>query len=234
MNEKEDQRIFAKYNLDNLDIKEILDWSPYAHFMYEAGKDDLSALDVGYGTGPHLIYLLSKGFRVIGIEKNGEQQKTVQKGLEQLEISEHTKAKLKLIEGDFESYEFDNKDLFSIIILSNFLHFYSKKQWETIIEKCYRLLKLNGVVYICGHHIDHPEPPYKNADRISDSDIDNLKSSFGLKEVFRRKTSRKISMEEKRENDKMFKEIGLKLDRKTDSYIKIEFILKKIDKSIPT
>jgi SAM-dependent methyltransferase len=99
-------------------------------------------LDLGCGTGRHLIYLSKKGFEVYGLDASPKALEIAKKWL----IKEKQKAELELhrMEHQFP-YE---KNFFDAIISIQVIHHNLMKDIIYTVSEIERTLKTNGIAYI--------------------------------------------------------------------------------------
>ena len=110
------------------------------------------ALDLGYGDGNIVSYILDKGYNVVGIDKSKTVKKKLEKALDDEAIS---KDKLDLREQDVIDFDPGNKK-FSCIIASYILHFLEYPQIKMLAEKLKKALAPKGIIFIKVHHVKHP------------------------------------------------------------------------------
>lgn len=111
------------------------------------------ALDLGYGEGHIVSYLLEKGYNVLGIDNRKGIDQVLKNALDEAGI--YWVGKLDLREQDVA--EFDSDQKFSCIIASHILHFLEYPQVEILIKKLKEALVPKGIILIRVHEFDHPQ-----------------------------------------------------------------------------
>jgi len=103
-------------------------------------------LDLGCGTGRHIIYLLKQGFHVYGCDSSEIALKIAKETLTDVEFKQ-----CKMISLPYENNFFNG-------ILCNFVIQHGKiKDIKKAISEMYRILKKGGVLYLTVPSIKHPE-----------------------------------------------------------------------------
>ncbi|MEM5830751.1 MAG: class I SAM-dependent methyltransferase [Candidatus Aenigmatarchaeota archaeon] len=102
-------------------------------------------LDLGCGSGRHLVYLARKGFKVYGIDIARHGLKIAREWLKK----EGLKAKLKV--GDiYKKLPYKN-NFFDVIICVRTLN-HGKIEWiRRTIKEMYRILKSDGYIFVTVH-----------------------------------------------------------------------------------
>jgi tellurite methyltransferase len=95
-----------------------------------------TALDLGVGNGRNTIYLLSKGFKVTGVDMSEE-------GIKLVKSKVPEESDLKLIVSDVLNYETDEK--FDFICVIGLLHFLEIEDINTLIGKIKSYTKPGGL-----------------------------------------------------------------------------------------
>lgn len=133
------------------------------HYCKKEGR----ILDIGCGTGRHLIPLIGKGFRVIGIDSSNGMLNVLRKKNIQDAI---------IIEADFLKYPFQKKEKFELIIMfwNTFNEIcLTKKAAIELLKKCRKLLTPNGKILINSDNLNNINPrlfDFNTEDKI-DGDI---------------------------------------------------------------
>ncbi|MFX0105839.1 MAG: class I SAM-dependent methyltransferase [Candidatus Hodarchaeota archaeon] len=99
-------------------------------------------LDLGCGTGRHLIYLSKKGFEVYGLDASPKALEIAKKWLSE----ENEKAQLQLHRMEQE-FPYDN-DFFDAIISIQVIHHNLMKDIIYTVNEIERILKPKGIIYI--------------------------------------------------------------------------------------
>jgi SAM-dependent methyltransferase len=105
-------------------------------------KGSKRVLDLGCGTGRHLIYLSKKGFEVYGLDASPKALEIAEKWLSE----ENEKAELQLHRMEHE-FPYDN-DFFDAIISIQVIHHNLIEDIIYTVSEIERILKPSGVIYI--------------------------------------------------------------------------------------
>lgn len=126
------QHNYIEYHKRTFHIDPSSFLNPFVKHLYQ----DALILDVACGSGRDLCWLKQHGFRVIGFERS--------KGLAEL-ARKH--ADCRIIEGDFETYNFSNLNVDAIILVGALVHV-SHEKFQAVFEHIISGLGENGKVLI--------------------------------------------------------------------------------------
>ncbi|MEM4461132.1 MAG: class I SAM-dependent methyltransferase, partial [Nanopusillaceae archaeon] len=134
-------KAFKKYGKIFVQPQEDIPW-----LAKKWKKDGLEKiLDLGCGSGRHLVYLAKKGFKVYGIDISIHGLKIAREWLKK----EGLKAKLKV--GDIYKKLPYESDFFDAIICIRTLN-HGKIEWiRKAIKEMHRILKSNGYIFVTVH-----------------------------------------------------------------------------------
>jgi ubiquinone/menaquinone biosynthesis C-methylase UbiE len=99
-------------------------------------------LDLGCGTGRHLVYLAKRGFDVYGLDESRTGLKIARKWLKDEQLTAHLK-----ICDLYNKYPFKN-EFFDAVISTRAIHHGSSKNVKKAIKEVSRVLKPNGIIFI--------------------------------------------------------------------------------------
>jgi len=99
-------------------------------------------LDVGCGTGRHIVYLAQEGFDVYGLDESKTAIQIAKKWLN----TEKLKAKFS-IGNQYEKFPFA-KQFFDAVISTQALHHGTTKEVKKVIREIEHALKDNGIIFI--------------------------------------------------------------------------------------
>jgi ubiquinone/menaquinone biosynthesis C-methylase UbiE len=99
-------------------------------------------LDVGCGSGRHVVYLAQKGFDVWGIDDSQEGINLSNNWLKKIKLTANLK-----VASFFKKFPFEN-NYFDAVISTWSIHHGKEKQVKFSIKEIERVLKPNGIVYI--------------------------------------------------------------------------------------
>jgi predicted metal-binding protein/cyclopropane fatty-acyl-phospholipid synthase-like methyltransferase len=102
-------------------------------------------LDVGGGVGSlSRVLIRNKGYGQVTLFELPE----VIRAARSLYADGAAWDRFRLLEGDFRTFEFDRRDRFGLIVLSNFLHAYSRGEARELLQKSVDLLEPDGLVLV--------------------------------------------------------------------------------------
>jgi SAM-dependent methyltransferase len=141
-------------------------------------KKGQKILDIGCGTGRHLIPLLDEGFDITGIDSSKEMLNILRKKIS---------GDVKIIEGDILKYKFSKNEKFDLIIL--FWNTFNevcltKTTALKILNKCKKLLSSDGQILINSDNPNIVNPAdfdFSTKNKIDGKEIDytwKVKSFF--------------------------------------------------------
>lgn len=126
------QENFFDYHRETFSV----DSSFYLNSFAARLPEGASILDVGCGSGRDLLWLKKRGFQVAGLERSA--------GLAALA---RENAGCKVIEGDFETYDFRGVDVDAILASGSLVHI-PHGHFSKVIRNIQRALVRNGWIYI--------------------------------------------------------------------------------------
>lgn len=112
-------------------------------------------LDVGCGTGRHLIYLAKKNFDIYGLDNSQTALNMARSWLKKLKLKAHLK-NLNF----YQSLPYKN-NFFDAVISHNAIHHGTTQQVKKAISEINRILKKNGIIFITvpqRHHKSSIQP----------------------------------------------------------------------------
>jgi SAM-dependent methyltransferase len=116
-------------------------------------------LDLGCGTGRHVLYFRERGFEMYGIDNAAAGLTTTQQRLEEAKLSAH------LVQGDiFETLPFVDA-FFDAILSVQVIHHARLAQITALVDELARILKSGGLLFVTvpqlqnqGTHFEQIEP----------------------------------------------------------------------------
>jgi cyclopropane fatty-acyl-phospholipid synthase-like methyltransferase len=128
---KEKGKVFTK---PHRDMKEILD------LLYE--RNGKRILDLGCGTGRHLVYFAEKGFEVYGLDVAPEGIKIAKNWLKEKNLNcDLTLQKME------DTFPYQNS-FFDAVISIQAMHHHTMKKIKFIVKEINRVIKRNGILFI--------------------------------------------------------------------------------------
>jgi SAM-dependent methyltransferase len=147
----------------------VQDRIPYESIRYVKKylkqKNNLSAVDLGCGKGyflfglkddPDLEFDLIEGVDTWDIKKYPETPNLNKDYNSLIDCKRKINPEIHSYKEDVLKFILEERKPYDIIIASNLLHFYKKKQIEKFITRCLELLKPGGVLYIKMVNSKHP------------------------------------------------------------------------------
>ncbi|WP_158630174.1 methyltransferase domain-containing protein [Cohnella sp. AR92] len=104
-------------------------------------------LDLGCGTGRHVVFLASEGYDVTGIDFSKEGLHYTAQRLEQLNLS------AELVQGSIVTLPFENESFDGVISIS-VIYYFIKADVQRVIDELYRVLKPGGKAFIVVRALD--------------------------------------------------------------------------------
>jgi cyclopropane fatty-acyl-phospholipid synthase-like methyltransferase len=134
------QKIFKERGINVVGEKPHEDIPKIAEFLKKekAGK----ILDLGCGSGRHVIYLAKKGFDVYGTDNASEGIRLCEGWLKKLDLRAHLKAA-----SFFKKFPFKD-EFFDAVISVWAIHHGTEKQIKYCVKEIERVLKPNGIIFI--------------------------------------------------------------------------------------
>lgn len=189
---------------------------------YEEESEDGPVLDVGCSQSPFVLEYLKKGRTVYALDEDAELLSLMKARVDQLKLVDPSKF-IDLHQPFLEASLPDK--YFSVIILSNLLHFFTKEQCEVAIRKIIPHTKPGTLIYIKVHSKDHKSNDPNNDQSsfkqfFSRDDIDMLLGADEFERVYYQEVERFYTMEEIEFAKEWVKRVFIQ-DRKIDDEIKI-------------
>ena len=169
-------------------------------------------LELGSGQSSLMIEYSIRGKDLIAIDNEDFQLKKLKTRIEEYAGTENLK-KIEFLNRTIPNDEIPEK-IFSVIIISNFLHFFTLKRCEEIIQKLLGRITSGSLIYLTVHSTKHPrnnpEDPNNNAyfqHYFSESDLNKLFPKDYFERIFFADMQQKKSEFDKKVLEKWYEKI---------------------------
>jgi len=148
----EEMRLLWELRKEKYSTKELLELHENPLNLYKEESIEGPIIDIGCGQSTYVLEYYKKSKKVYAIDSDDFQLNSLKERADDIKTAES--GEIIYINGIFPAHKLPN-EIFSIVVLSNFLHFFSLKNCHKIIDKISSHTTAGSLILTQVHSSDH-------------------------------------------------------------------------------